>query len=591
MRESRRTIAGLRLSIALIASAVVVGAVVVVWWAGSWERGASPTSAESSASEPTTVQTAPSAAATLAEIAQITEDFSRNAAMYRLAKGATQEQIEDWLADVETLPPSPHRYDVARVLYIRFAVLAPEAALQHALASARKPVWLEAVFRTWAQLDPEAAIVRAASLDSSAKRAASLALLQLGLPLDELRSVAERLDEPEYLDWYRRFEAAHGVVPPTPTMRVLAEVEARGLARRDGESHADAWNRAIGVERTHVRQVLAEQIALDWALEDPHAALAALDSLPIDDRVATSADPYGSQMYVGPLRMLIRESIVWKWAGEDPVATLEWILNREDGETGSLVQVPLGVLTGRDPDKAITLLASVPQTLRYNATNTVLRMLASRNLDRALGLFATFDIADQSRHARTLGRYLIESQSAEEAFDWALSLDHRIRARNVSATLGGIHEADPNEALRLTASIDDPTMRLEAAQELVWRETRRDPHEALAWALDFESGTERSTLVERVLDTWAREDPDAACGALFEIRGGLLRDRAAVAMMFDVAMHDIRLAERLFDAIGTPAEQARAAQTLHWHFSNTEPNPSRAAHYRQYLPTGDGDTS
>ena len=154
MRESRRTIAGLRLSIALIASAVVVGAVVVVWWAGSWERGASPTNAESSASEPTTVLTAPSAAATLAEIAQITEDFSRNAAMYRLAEGATRQQVEDWLADVETLPPSPHRYDVARVLYIRFAVLAPEAALEHALAAgATKPVWLEAVFRTWAQLD------------------------------------------------------------------------------------------------------------------------------------------------------------------------------------------------------------------------------------------------------------------------------------------------------------------------------------------------------------------------------------------------------------------------------------------------------
>ena len=296
-------------------------------------------------------------------------------------------------------------------------------------------------------------------------------------------------------------------------------------------------------------------------------------------------------MYVAPLRMLIRESIVWKWAGEDLIATLEWILNREDGEAGWLVQVPMSVLTGRDPDTAITLLSAIPQALRYDAADAVLGMLASRDLDRALGLFATFEIADQSRHARTLGRSLIENRSAEDALDWAVSLDRRIRARNVLAMIGGIHEADPTEALRLTASIDDPTMRLEVAQELVWRETRRDPLEALTWALDFESGAERSTLVERVFDTWAREDPDAACGALFELRGGLLRDRAAAAMMFDVARHDIRFAERLFDAIGTPAEQARAAQTLHWHFSNAEPNPRRAAHYRQYLPTDDGDTS
>ena len=543
--------------------------------------------AQSGASEPVTL---PRAAPSLAEIAEIRDDFSRNAALYRLARGATREQVEAWLAEVETLPPTPHRYDVARVLYIRFAVLAPEAALEHVLAGAAKPAWLEAVLRTWAQLDPEAAIARAASLDSSAKSAASRALLQLGLPLDELRSVAERLDEPENLDWYRRIEAVHGVAPPTPTQRVLAEVEARGLAKRDGESHADAWNRVIGIEQTHVRQILAEQIALDWAVEDPHAALAALDLLAIDLRVATSGGPYGSQMHMGPLRMLIRDSIVWKWAREDPIATLEWILDREDRETGLLVQAPLGVLAGRDPDKAITLLATVPQTLRYHAAAAVLRVLASRNLDQALGLFATFDVADQSRHARTLGRHLAENRSAEEALDWAVSLDHRIRARNVLETIRVIHEADRTEALRLIASIDNPTMRLDAAQELVWPETRRDAREALAWALDFESANGRSTLVERVLDTWASDDPEAACGALFELRGGLLRDRAAVAMMFDVARHDIRLAERLFGAIETPAEQANAAKTLHWHFSNTDPNPRRAAHYRKYLPAGDGDT-
>ena len=94
-------------------------------------------------------------------------------------------------------------------------------------------------------------------------------------------------------------------------------------------------------------------------------------------------------MYVAPLRMLIRDSIVWNWAREDPIATLEWMLTRDDRETGLLVQVPLSVLTGRDPEKAITLPATVPQTHRYHAADAVLGMLASRDLDRALGLFAT----------------------------------------------------------------------------------------------------------------------------------------------------------------------------------------------------------
>lgn len=97
----------------------------------------------------------PEGNATLAEIARIRDDFSRNAALYRLADGATKEQVNRWLDEVTTLEPTPHRYDVARVLYIRYAVLDPEAAVEHALRNAAKPAWLAAIFRTWAQLDAD----------------------------------------------------------------------------------------------------------------------------------------------------------------------------------------------------------------------------------------------------------------------------------------------------------------------------------------------------------------------------------------------------------------------------------------------------
>ena len=587
-REDTRYTTRLRLSLALISTALVVVAATVAW-VGQREPGTSPTDSERPTGEPATAQV-PSAEATLGVVAKISVDFSRNAALYRLTKGANAAKVESWLAELETLPATPYRYDVARVLYIRLAVLDPEAALDHALRGATKPAWLEAIFRTWAQIDPDAAVARAAMLDSSAKAAASRALLQLDLPLTELRTFAKRLEEPEYLAFHRRSKAIDGVAPATPTQRVLAEIAARNLARRHGESHADAWNRAIAAEDPHVRHLLAEQIALDWAADDPYAALAALDLLAVDDRVATSGDPYGSSMSVGPLRMLIRDSIIWKWAREDPNATLAWILNREDGQTRRLVQLPLSVLTGRDPDEAINLLAAIPQSFRYDATNAVVAMLARRDLDRALGFFETLDIAEQSRQARTLGRHLMEDRSAESALEWALSLDHRIRGRQVAEAIDAAHESNRTEALRLLESIDDP-MRLEVAQELAWRETRRDPREALAWALGFESDAERSSLVERVFAIWSRDDPESACRALLEMRGGLLRDRAGAAMMWDVARQDTRLAERLFGVIGTPAEQARAAQTLFWHFSNAEPNPRKAARYRKYLGAGDGDAS
>lgn len=575
----------MRLSIALVVSAVVV-AVVVVW---RWEPGANPTNSERSASEPTTVQTARSAEVTLAEIAEISDDFSRNAAMYRLADGATREQVEDWLAEVEALPPSPHRYDLARVLYIRYAVLDPQAAVEHALRNAAKPVWLAAIFKNWAQLDPDAAIERASTLHPSAKAVASRVLLQPGAGTAELGLVAKRLDETEDLDWYRSMEASAGVPLLTPAERTLAEMEARKLARRYGESHADAWNRAVGLEDVHVRQILTERTAIDWAVEDPWASLAALDSLAMDDLVGTVHG--NASMSVRPIHMQIRTRVIEQWSDDNPDAALAWILDQDGGGMGWYIQRPMIELTRRSPEDAIARLAAIPDDLRPDAAGAVIRVLAHRDLDGALGLFASLDIESKSDYTHTLRRRLIENRSADEALRWALSVDHRIRAREVPSVIADVHENDHVEALRLLESVDDPALRIAAADRLVRREARRDAVEALAWARNFRPESERSTLVVKVFDTWASQDPTAACRALLELRGGSVRDRAAVAVIGDVIRHDVHLAERLFEAIETPVQQAEAAQPLHTHFSDVEPNRRKAERYRRYLPEDDGEAS
>lgn len=589
MREPRRNTAGLRLSIALIASAVVVVAALIVWRAGPSEPGATPTNSERPAGEPTTVQTAPSADATLAEIAENNDDFSRNAALYRLADGATQEQVEEWLAEVETLAPSPHRYDVARVLYIRYAVLDPEAAVEHALRKAAKPAWLDAIFRTWAQLDADAAIEQASTLHPTAKAVASRTLLEPRAGTTELGLVAKRLDETADLDGYRSMEAAAGVPLLTPAKRVVAEIEARRLARRDGESHADAWSRAIGLKDVHVRHILAERTALDWAVEDPRAALAALDSLPVDDLVASARD--ASLMTVGPLDMQIGTSIIGQWSDDNPDAALAWVLDQDGGRGGRYVQRPMIELTRRSPEDAIARLAAIPDDLRPDAAGAVIRVLAHRDLDRALSLFASLDIETKAGHTHTLRRRLIENRSADEALRWALSVDHRIRAREVPWVIADVHENDHVEALRLLESVDDPALRIAAADRLVRREARRDALEALDWARNFKPESERSALVVKVFDTWANVDPDAASRALLELRGGPVRDRAAAAVVGDMIRHDVHLAERLFEAIETPAQQGEAAESLHAHFSDIEPNRRKAERYRKYLPEDDGEAS
>lgn len=582
----RRNIPRSRLSLALIAGALVAVAGVVVWWWEPSESGISPAGSERSGAEPLTGQTALSAEDTFAEIAEIIDDFSRNAAMYRLATGATRQQVEAWLDEVETLPPSSHRYDLARVLYIRFAALDPEAALDHAFRGATKPAWLEAIFRTWAQVDPDAAIARAAKLDSSPKAAASRTLLQLGLPLEELRSMVERLDANEDHDQYRRVERIIGVTPPTPGMRLLAATQASKLGRRGDESHADAWYRAIAVEDGLVRQILAERIALDWASDSPADALATVKAWANNDiHVTVRSNGFSTRL----IRQRIRSRIVWKWVDDEPVEAFAWLMAQEMPDIRSHIGAVMSRLTQHAPEDAIARLGDVPASQRPSAAYAVLGILAGRNIDQAMSFFASLDISWKVNNTHVLRRALVANRSARQALDWAVSADQRIRADEVAAVIRDVHRKDPTEALRLLESLDEPSLRIAAADEVVRAEARRDAQETLAWARNFEPEAGRSDLIVKVFDTWAARDPAAACRELLDMRGGPVRDRAAATMMRDVVSRDAPLAERLFDAIESPDQRARAAQPLHRHFSDIEHDRRKAERYGKYLPDDGGD--
>ena len=527
--------------------------------------------------------------ATLADIASIEDDFSRNAALYALIGDATRMRLEEWLAEVETLLPTPHRYDLARVLYIRFTVLDAEAALNHALRGGTKASWLTAIFRTWGQLDPDAAAARAGTLHPSAKAVASRALLELDLPRAELLAMTARLDESRSdRDRQRRVQLMTGKPQLTQNEYLLAEIEARTHARREGESHADAWYRAIGEEEALVRQILVEQTVLDWASTDPVAAMAAVDAWNTDDVYVpyVTGGGFAPSRPIGPM---LQGRIMARWALDDAQAGLSWAMGQAPADMQRHVPTVLAVLAERAPADAVARLADLPEPVRRRAAGGVLWTLARTDLERAMRLFETFGIEEQSLSTQALRQNLITDRSPQSALDWALSLDRRIRPREAASVIGHVYAVDHAEALRLLDSIEDPPIRIAAAGGIVGRQVRRDAREALAWARDFRPETERPKLVVQVFDTWSRTDPDGACRALFGTRGGLTRDRAAAAMMPGVVGHDIHLAERLFDSIKTPEHQADAAQILHRHFTEIDPRKRKAERYRKYLPPEDDD--
>ena len=578
----------MRWSIAVVA----VGSVLVVALVVVGPRGLRPINedpAETAVPVAVPLPVLETGIATLADIASIEDDFSRNASLYALIGDATRRRIEEWLAEVEALPVRRHRSDIARVLYIRFAVLDPEAALQHALRGATKASWLAAIFRTWGQIDPDAAAARGGTLLPFAKAVASRALLELDLPRAELLALTARLDESPSDDVQRHVQLVTGKPRRTPSEGLLAEIEARTHARREGESYADAWKRAISLEGDAlVRQILVEQTVVDWALADPVAAMAAVGAWDTDEVYVPNVAGGGFASNQ-PIRPMLQARIMWIWARGDAQAAMSWTMRQEPAAMQMHVPMVLAALAEQSPAEAVARLADLPDALRQQAGGSLLWTLARTDLDRAVRLFESLSIEQQSNNAMALSQELVSRRSPREAVDWALSLDRRIRPREVAAVLLRLYFRDHAEALRLLDSIEDPAIRAAAAPGLVPGQVQRDAQEALDWARNFRPETERGNLVVQVFHTWARLDPGVACRTLLETRGGPTRDRAAATMMPNVVAHDSRLAERLFDSIETAEQQAVAAQTLYRHFTDIGPRARKAERYRKYLPPEDDD--
>ena len=188
---------------------------------------------------------APAAAGTtMAQIAEVVNAFERNAALYEFVADSDRGRIEALLAEASGLPETPHRDDIARVLYIRYASLDPAAAAAHTLRHRTEPDVVAAVFRAWAHTDLDGAVARAAELPTGARRDAARAILQLDLPATDREAIAERLNVTLSIAEIDEVPGVRGSQPGEAYDTALARIGAivDDEARRSGlASVAAAW--------------------------------------------------------------------------------------------------------------------------------------------------------------------------------------------------------------------------------------------------------------------------------------------------------------------------------------------------------------
>lgn len=494
---------------------------------------ATPALPEPPDSQPSEVPAPP----TLAEIAQLADDFERNRALYELVAGSGRAQVEDLLELTFDLPPSLHRHDIVRVLYVRFAAIDPVAALEHLLGSYPQPrSSLTAIFRVWAHADLDEAVRHAATLEQPEKGVVARAFFDMDMPAWQRQDIAEQLE----------------------ATTTLAQVRAREeLASGTPEQ---AWANALA-SPPGPQQQRQLSIAIEaWAEKDPEAALRAASELSGDRSLYLSARVLG------------------EWVKTDRRAALNW-LSRQDPSrrTKVLTMTMARGLAEAGIAEALDALEDVPGWARQDMQQAILRRWMTIDPAAAIAWLGSLPLADQQELSSSMA-YEYANRDPRGAFDWAMAVDPKIRDGLLGSVLISIDDAAIAE--QLFRSIDDAELRADLTYALFHGRADGDPVEALRWAATFQ-GDVQDKLRSYIFTKWAKADPAAAVREVLRQRDPVVRDRVATQVISGLLdTFNVAAAERLFQAIDSVEARGQAAQQFYYYFERTDADPDKAAYYQ-----------
>ena len=487
---------------------------------------------EPPSSQPSAAPAPPS----LVDIAALADDFERNHALYELVAGTGRAQIEDLLEQTLDLPPSLHRHDIARVLYVRFASIDPGAALGHLLASHRQPrSSLTAIFRVWAHTDLDEAVRRAASLDEPDKHAVAPTFFDMDMPAWQRQDIAEQLEA------------------TTALAQVLAREE---LASGTPEQ---TWANALASPPGPQRQRQLSIAIHAWAEKDPEAALRAASEISGDSSLYLSA------------------SVLAQWAEADRPAALTWLSLQDPGRRTKILTMTMARRMAENSiAEALDALEDVPGWARQDVQQAILSRWMTVDPAAATAWLGSLPLADQQALSSSVA-YGYARRDPRGAFNWAMAADPKIRDRLLSSVF--ISMDDATVAEQLFRSIDDPELRVDLAYALFLGHGDGDPLAALRWAATFQGGVQ-DKLRSYIFTNWAKADPDAAVREVLRQRDSRIRDGVATDVISGLLeTFNLAAAERLFQAIDSVEARGEAARELYFYLDRTDADPDKAAYY------------
>ncbi|MXZ43576.1 MAG: hypothetical protein F4Z01_01140 [Gammaproteobacteria bacterium] len=423
------------------------------------------------------------------------DDYARSVAFRAILSTADQQQLITMYEDSKGIRNFDQRLTTQIEIFRRFAVLAPEAAMEHTseLASNRRTPIIEAIFLEWANSDIDAALTHLRTLNSADQRTGLEAILRmrddwpadrvlelalefgheaLGADILEERQIMRAYDDPRAA-WTAILEDTRVETLQIDSLATILEL----WVQREG---VDVVFEAMeSIPQISYPNKILSPILIPITRKDPQHAFALLDE------------------FSGEVRRTAAFIVVHEWADSDPMAALE----------------------------AVTEFVIHPTYVKDNLLENIGRRMVRQSPHEAIEHLPQY-LSRESGKRSVLG-YAIQMivwESPQEATKLLNEIANGVE------DLGGIlarewARTDASAALNWIGTQEE-TLQPLLLREVIPALVEVDPDLALSTALSQEISDGQMGLEFDVIRTLAQNDVQRATAMLPQVREGETKSRA-----------------------------------------------------------------
>lgn len=493
-------------------------------------------------------ETDPQAAIEAAQ--QLADKQLRQRAVYGIALNMAKQNPQQALRFMRGLDDARLRRELMRGAMSEWAKIDPEAALAYArsegltdtgslIATAMREIARDdplaalnqadlldmrarqsayaSIYSTWGQVDLQAAISHAESLDNDK--------LQMQVFSSLAREYANRFPE-EALLWAEQFD---GPMQASIGNMVLREI---------GNSRPQlALEAALSATATPARNQTVNHILRSLAATDPQTAVNYLERLP-----------------PGPARERSRQHIIQSWAAQDLDAAYAWV-NQLEGKAYTQTVVSLShQLAASDPDRAAQLTDQIRGDARQQWISNVAANYAQRNQSEAVDWLQQYQREPgYSKAMRAIAQVAAQTDpmaALAMVDDITSAQDRQVAVDTITRTWSS---REPAAAAAWAETLEDPSQRSSAIRIAANRWARFDPQAAGQWVMQLKSDSARDDALVSLVHQH-RDSADSALPLINAMQSEQRRLSAVSSLYTRMLQYDPDGAEDFLARTGISAQ-------------------------------------